>query len=66
MRILTVMFLSFLVCLKNEDKTLCEEESTSKYSSVKIPNRNLAGSGEFLLTVYNPASSHGKELAGIN
>ena len=51
---------SFAACSKNKDQTSCEkDDSTSKYSSAKIPNRNIAASGEFLLTVYNPSGSHG-------
>ena len=56
-------FPCFIACSKNKDETLCEkDESASKYSSSKVPNRNIAGSGDFLLTVYNPSGSHGKRI----
>ena len=61
--VLTVVFVSSIACSKNEGEG-CGDEPTSKYSSsTKVPNRNRAGSGEFLLTVYNPASSHGKKIS---
>jgi hypothetical protein len=59
---LTVPFVAFLACSKDEE---CEDGSTSKYFSAKVPDRNIAGSGEFLLTVYNPASSQGKKLQNM-